>query len=576
MTEASLPSAWHRNVRNAIRSFSPIERVLFVLALLGILAGVIGAFASLHMGNSTTLPARGGTLTEGIVGTPRFINPILTVSDADSDMTTLIFSGLMRIDNRGELVPDLAKSYTISDEGKTYTFTLRDKLTFHDGRPLSASDVLFTIESIRDPLLRSPKRIAWEGISVEAPNRTTIVFQLPEPYAGFLSNATLGVIPKHLWNGLAKDQFMFSDMNVRPIGSGPFFVDDITTTKRGIPISYTLKAFRGYHDVPAFLNRFIVKFYATDNDLALAFNNGNIDLAGGLQEEARDALRHAVQSISFPLPRIFGVFLNYNQKPLFLESSVGKALDRAINRERIITGILGGNGVPLTSPFVPGMVGWNEETLESRFNPEEAEAILKKNGWDRNEETGRWQKTKDKKTTELAFSLATSDTPHLKRVAEFIQEDLESIGIAIELQVYDSQSLQEEVIRPRRYDALLFGQTYNHDSDLFAFWHSSQRNDPGLNIALYANVKVDHALESILRSTDEDQKIEDYETIRSELEKDMPALFLFAPRYLYATRKWVGNFGEEHLLYGIRERLSSAPTWYQRTHRVWKTFIRQN
>ena len=239
-------SSWRRPLKRMdllLRTFSPAERLLlYILSIaLGVSAFVL--LANVNQAVSTEVPTRGGSLTEGAVGTPRFINPLLAVSQTDQDLTTLVYSGLLRAGSGGDYLPDLAESVDISNNGTIYTFHMRKNLTFHDGTPLTSADVLFTVQSAQNPDIKSPRRADWEGVAVAAPDEHTVVFTLPHAYAPFRENATLGILPKHLWENVKPDEFPFSTLNTHPVGSGPYAVKNATLDTTGAPAIYTLAAF---------------------------------------------------------------------------------------------------------------------------------------------------------------------------------------------------------------------------------------------------------------------------------------------------------------------------------------------
>ena len=148
------------------------------------------------------VPSSGGIYKEGIVGTPRFINPVLSISDADRDLTSLVYSGLMRQHTDDTLIPDLAETVEISEDGLSYFFKIRDDAVFHDGEPVTSEDIIFTILTTQNPIIKSPKRANWDGITIEKIDDKNLTFHLQQPYAPFLNNTTLGILPKHIWQGV--------------------------------------------------------------------------------------------------------------------------------------------------------------------------------------------------------------------------------------------------------------------------------------------------------------------------------------------------------------------------------------
>ena len=222
------------------------------------------------------VPAYGGTLTEGIVGTPRFINPVLASSDADRDMTVLVYSGLMRANNNGRLINDMAEKYEISEDGLIYTFTLKPDLVWQDGEPVTAEDIIFTIEKTKDPSMKSSKRGGWEGVSVEKIDDKTVKFSLKKPYAPFIENTTIGILPRHIWGAMSSDQIASSDLNTKPIGSGPYIISEIKRNSLRIISSYELISNKNFALGRPNIKKIIMQFYSSEREILSAYQRGEV------------------------------------------------------------------------------------------------------------------------------------------------------------------------------------------------------------------------------------------------------------------------------------------------------------
>jgi peptide/nickel transport system substrate-binding protein len=558
-----------------IGSFRKTERGIFIILMIAMTAGMIGMISTLNQTFSEKQPTTGGTHIEGVIGSPRFINPVLASTSADRDMVTLVYSGLMRSSDTG-IIPDLASSYTLSEDETTYTFTLRDDIVFHDNTPVTADDIIFTIQKIQDSSLESPLRSAWQGVRIEKEGTHTITFELGEPYAGFLKNTTVGILPRHLWGTLNNEQFAFSDLNIQAIGSGPYMITNIDQSKVGIPERITLRAFKKFTLNPPFIKRVIVRFFANEESLLNGFKDGTLDSIHAIDPEDASEIAEMKRTSTYdaPLPRTFGIFFNQNQAPIFLDSDIIKAFNIAINKEAIIKRVLFGFGTPLDGPLPPTTPGYSEDTettalvLEERL--EQANNLLRQAGWNINDETG----LREKDGNPLSFSLATDSTPELKEIATIVKNRLEEIGVTVNIQVFETGNLEQDIIRPRNYDALLFGQALGHDSDLFAFWHSSQRNDPGLNVAMFTDSTADQLLDEALTTTDEAKRADLYEELDEIITDESPAIFLYSPHFIYIKRgnDLVTRFA--HITTSA-DRLTMIHTWYKETQRVWKPFIKK-
>ncbi len=580
-------SAFVQKITRIIASFSYIERIAFFLFVWIFAIGSLVLLWNINKAFLIEIPADGGSLTEGIIGAPRFINPLLAISDADRDLTILTYSGLLRATALGTLVPDLAQEYSISDDGLTYTFVLRDNIFFHDGTPITADDVVFTVTKAQDSVLKSPKRANWDGVVVEKESDKVVIFRLKQAYAPFLENTTLGILPKHIWEKADPEQFSFSQFNITPVGSGPYTVDNIERDSSGIPASYDLRAFKKYAQGKPYITELHIRFYANEEELTNAFKEGEIESINAISPKTAEALKEKGYRIErSSLPRIFGVFFNQNQASLFTDLTVRKALSVAVDKERIIDEVLSGYGTPIDSPIPPGSIGYtapdSRKTLaevEAESSPEtpgrvaEARAILERNGWTFNEEKGVMEKKTKTGTTELAFALSTSDVPELKETGELVKKQWEAIGARVDLKVFGTGDLNQNVIRPRKYDALLFGEIVGRDSDLFSFWHSSQRNDPGLNVALYANITADKLLEEARTISDTDERIKKYQEFKKEIARDIPAVFIYAPDFIYVLPEKIQGITVGPVK-TPSERFLNIPLWFIETDHIWKFFVK--
>lgn len=559
-------------IHYTFRLFSRRERT--ALAILAFLAAV-GFFGTLNEINkrfSFEMPAPGGTWKEGAVGSPHFTNPILAISDPDRDLAALIYSGLMRPDGKGKLALDLAERYEISSDGLVYTFTLRRDAQFHDGTKITADDVIFTVNLAKNPIVKSPLRANWEGVEAEATTDGRLKFTLKRTYAPFLENTILGILPKHIWEKVDPNEIALSRLNLRPVGSGAWRVEEVSLKESGIVDSYTLKSFRAYLHGEPFIRKMILRFYPSEVELLNAYEAGAIDAAGAISpQNIRKVQRKGGDIKTLTLPRIFGVFFNQNEKSLFVEQEVRKALHFATDKERIIKEVLEGYGTIASSPIPPGILGANVAN-KSEFDIRQARAILEKAGWVKNRESGIYEKIEKKKVTkELLFSVSTSNAPDLVRAADIIKQNWEALGAKVEVLVFEISDLNQNVIRPRRYDALLFGEIVGRDPDPFAFWHSSQRIDPGLNIALYTNRKADQLLEEARSISSPEERKSRYKEFQKEVIADIPAVFLYSPYFIYIVPKTVREFGTEHIVTPA-ERFSNAHRWYFETINVWNIF----
>jgi peptide/nickel transport system substrate-binding protein len=566
-------------------ALSRTGKALFVFLSTILIVSAVVLVYTLNSQLIVAIPGYGGGLSEGIIGSPRFINPVLAISDADRDLSILVYSGLLRATPEGDYTPDLAESYTVSPDGLEYTFILRKNATFHDGTPVTAEDVLFTVAKTQDPALKSPMRANWNGVVAEAIDPHTVRFTLKSPYAPFVQNVTLGILPKHLWQNVSAEEFPFSELNVSPIGSGPFKVNAISRTASGIPSSYDLRAFSKYTLGKPYFSYMTFKFYQSETALAEALGRGDVEAASGLSPTTLKSVPNA-NIVRAPLNRVFGVFFNQNQSEVLRDLDVRKALSSSIDQKALVDEVLGGYGTPLSGPIPPNILpaastampatpAVNQAATSTDRTTLARERLLAK-GWKLGSDgvltktTGKGTSTK---TVRLAFSLSTGNVPELRAAAEYLRREWAKVGVEVDVKIFDQGDLSQNVIRPRKYDALLFGEVVGRELDLFAFWHSSQRNDPGLNIALYANSTADKVLEQLRETGADTERVQLYAKFAAEVTKDIPAIFLYAPDFVYSIPQDIVG-ADLGFIETPSDRFLSVPSWHRETDYVWPIFGR--
>lgn len=559
-----------------LASFTATGRALFLFFAGLCLVSSVALVYILESSIVVAAPARGGSLSEGLIGSPRFINPVLAVSDADRDLSALVYSGLLKAASGGDYTPDLAERYEISPDGLTYTFYIRTNAAFHDGKRVTADDVVFTVTKAQDASLKSPQRANWDGVSVAAIDSRTVRFTLKAPYAPFIQNLSLGILPKHLWQDVSDEEFPFSELNTSPVGSGPYKVKTISRSAGGIPSSYTLQSFTDYALGEPYLTTLTLRFYQSEQALEGAFQDGAVEAASGLSpaniEPGKDT---TIKTAA--LNRVFGVFFNQNQSEVLRDRAVRSALNSAIDRETLVLSVLGGYGTPLMGPLPPSVAPTSHTAASTTGDLAlAAQQQLLKAGWQI--QSGMLVKTTGKgtsaKTTALTFSLATANVPELRAAADYLKREWGRMGAQVTVQVYEQGDLSQNVIRPRKYDALLFGEVVGRELDLFAFWDSSQRNDPGLNIAMYANATADSALETMRQTQDDAQRKSAYQTFVNELNKDIPAVFLYAPDFVYTVPNDLAGL-DLGFIETPSDRYLSVAQWHRDEDYVWPIFLQR-
>jgi peptide/nickel transport system substrate-binding protein len=555
-------SAFER-LSDFIKSLRSGDRVLFYV-LAGFL--VMTSLMSLYALEQTLLekvPTYGGKLVEGEIGNPQFINPLLAISDADRDLSTLTYAGLMGLSGSGELVPVLAESYEVGDDGKTYTFTLKKDAKFTDGTTITAADVVFTVRKAQDPGLKSPEYANWSGVNVAALDPQTVRFTLSKAYAPFVGLTTLGILPARLWQDISNTEFPFSSLQTNPVGSGPFKIANVSRNASGLIRSVTLVANPYYVLGRPYLNGIQFNFYSNAEDLAGALESGAIESAYGIPKNG---------AVTAPYARVFGVFFNPNDNPVYARAEVRKALSLAVDRSAIVESVLGGYATPLMGPVPPG-APIDQVPVPQGDTLGTAVKVLQSGGWTYDGGAREWVNAKAKQTLG-SLTIRTSNVPELKNVASAVKADWEKLGIRVDIELYEPGDLSQNVIRPRKYGALLYGMVIGRDQDLYAFWDSQERNDPGLNIALYVNKTVDALLDETRSTANADTRVANLQKIENIVAADYPAAFLYAPNFIYALPEDLSGVELSQIITPA-DRFATVASWYRYTDAVWPFFAKQ-
>ncbi len=526
------------------------RNILAVLALI-IIGSIIYIPLSVYFNKTTSIASYGGTYSEGIVGEPRYVNPVLVSNDADRDLVRLIYSSLTKYDEKGNLVGDLAESFNVSEDGLAYTFTLKDA-TWHDGQPVTADDVIFTIQAAQNSDYNSPQRINWNNVETEKIDNKTLKLTLKNKYAQFLNNTTIGILPKHIWQDVKPINFRLSDLNLEPIGSGPYKFSQYENDSLGKIEEYELEAYKEYYEGRPYIGKIELKFYPTESELIAAYNRGDVSNIGNISAQNLNRLKFQqrldVKRIKFP--RYFTVFFNPDKSETLSEMGIRQALNYATDKTTIIKEVIDGEALLVKSPIIPVVLGGIDNVDPYIYNPDQARELMRES------------------EAELSITLTTSEWPEFVIVANMLKEQWEAVGFTVELQIADITTMQQ-IIKDRSYEALLFGEVLTIDPDPFSFWHSSQKKSPGLNLAVYDNLEADRLLEEARSTLDPIKRMTSYDDFQKVVMDDAPAIFLYSPLYIYPQDNDIqGN--DMEIISVPSDRFSNINTWFIDTKRIKK------
>jgi len=541
------------------------ERIIVRILIVIIIASLGFLLVKFYQRHIVYLPRQGGTYSEALVGQPSYINPTLCQNDIDRDISQLIYSGLFKYNQALELIPDLAESYEISEDKKTYTIHLRPDVKWHNSNTLLADDVLYTFEIINDSDYNSPLAASFQGVIIERIDDYTITFILPEPFSPFLSNLTFGILPSHIWSDISYSNFRLAEYNTKPIGTGPFQFKELTKDRSGNIKSYTIERNANYYQRAPYLEKIIFKFYPDFESAVNALKNNNIDGVSYIPKNLKESLIKTknVITYSLQLPQYTALFLN-QKNALFKNEDINKALTLATDKQRILDEALNGEGVIVHAPILEGFLGYHPDVIKFDFNPKRAAEVLDEQGWKVPEGGGLRQKD----GAELKFTLTTVDQTEYLKTTNILRENWEAINVGVELKIMNPLRVDKEIIKPRNYEAFLYGEIMGADPDPYPFWHSSQTFNGGLNLSNYYNKEVDQLLEEARRIDDSEERHIKYIHFQNTLADDAPAIFLYSPLYDYGVTKDIKGFDTKRITVPS-DRFNGVEDWYIKTKLGW-------
>jgi peptide/nickel transport system substrate-binding protein len=528
-------------------------------------------------------PALGGSYSEGVQGQPLYINPVVAHSNpVDSDLNLLIFSSLFRYDADGKLMPDLVSAWERSENGLTYTVHLKNSVKWHDNQPLTAEDVLFTLNLIKNPTYGSSLRGNWEGIDVVKTDDYTLTFTLKKAYTPFLHNLTFGILPKHLWAEVTSDKFLLTDLNRKPVGSGMYVFNRLDKDQNGKITAVILRINKDYYGPKPHLNEIVFRFYASPDEIRDAYTKGEVKGIANIETADADAIKNLgdIKIYEIPTTRIYGIFFNQKKSVVAADKVVREALSKSLDKNDLLAEALNNRGMVVNTPLTPNMLGYDESLNKYDFNPDSAIENLKSAGWNELNDKERKKlknapdysevaRYSEKNKKFLTLTLTVPNYPELVKTADLIKSQWLKAGLDLKLDIVDTSETLQNKITDRNYDALLFGEVLQADPDPTPFWHSSSKQAPGLNLSMYENQEVDNLLDTARQEVNEGKRAELYQQFQQKVMQDTPAIFLFSPYYLYGVSGDYQGVGDK-IIYNPYNRLDDIGNRYLYTTRMRK------
>lgn len=541
-----------------------------IIALAGIV--LLGAYLSSLVVIRTTVvvPERGGTYVEGVAGVPQYINPLLAqYNPVDQDLAALVFNGLTRADGFGGLHPDLASNWSVSDDGLSYVFRLREDVQWSDGQRFDADDVIFTIRLMQDPNFPGPPylRDLWSTVKVEKIDASTLRFVLSEPFPPFIDYTTIGILPEHILGNISARELLNQPFNLAPTGTGPFQVQEVSAQRA------VLTANRRYRGTPSLINHLEFRFYPDQQSIYTAYEVGEINGISGISALDVPAVQ-TQPSLSIYTARLSSyaiIYLNLQDRegsPFFQDSKVRQALLLALDRQALIDESLHGQGMVANSPILAWSWAYNSNLPPPAYDPAQAAALLEEAGWLDSDGDSR----RDKKDVPLAFTMLVSDRPDLVKVAEMVAQQWRALGIDATVEPIGA-GLGEN-LSTHQFQAALVEIQISGDPDPYPFWHQTQIEN-GQNYAGWNHRAASEALEQARATSDRGRRTDLYNQFQEIFAAEVPSLILYYPVYIYALDQNVKGVQLAPLITPA-DRFRNIGDWYVLTRRVVVSEAAQN
>jgi len=540
-------------------------------------------------------PAPGGTYVEGMVGSPQYVNPLLCqYNDVDRDLCTLIFSGLLRFDERGQLQSDLADSWEVSPDGLVYTFRLRPNARWHDNRPVTAEDVIYTIKLLQDPNFPGQQDVAalWRTVKAEEVNSLTVQLTLQEPYTPFLQYVTtgnFGVLPKHVLGDVKAADLPALPFNRKPIGSGPFQVEQFGSSETGQSQQVLLSAFAGYYGRQPYIAKVDFKFYPDYPSMLAAYRAGEIQ---GLSKVPADQLTSVrdTPSVNLYTGRLAAytmIFLNQGNDalPFFQDQNVRQALLLSLDRRQILEEVLHNQGTIADSPLIPDTWAYAADLPPVIPNRDRARQLLNEAGWRYPVAQQPVREAGDevvirptpvvglndtpirvKDGVPISFTLYTNNNPLQVALAQAVAQQWLDIGVQASVLPVQT-GLRSNYLEPRNYQAALIDVQLPSDPDPYPFWHETQADPPGQNYSQFRDRDMSEVLEQARRTNDQAQRASLYHKFQEMFREKTPGILLYYPVYNYGISEKVRDVQIGPIAVSA-DRFRTLPDWYVITRRV--------
>lgn len=548
-----------RKLAKVFRGYSEIDKAISFacigIVMLMLFKMIVFPYGLFNFGDESVY-------TEGLVGQNGFqnLNPLFVdYNDLDREVCRLVFSGLMKYDARKEAIVGDMASLTINEDKTEYTFVLKNGLKWQDGQPLTSDDVFFTFAYIiQDPAFQNDVLKAnFDGVEITQVDSHTIKFKLPRPNVFFATSMTTGILPKHILETVPADSLLYSTFNKKPIGSGPYVVTEPIQQFKDGRMQVTLAMNPNYYGINPKIEKYRFISYPTMDKLVdeITAVNGIVKVSGEYATDLKTRGDYVV--MPYDLPQYMAVFINTDRVKY---SKIRYALLKSIDKDELL------KEVPDKEAIYSPVLQLDQESIAVKTDIAAAKQALTDAQYNYPKSDSKFRTDKDGEILKLSllareFEEGSQQAEEVSTVLKFLEKSWEGIGVQIDVQILSVDHLNERIMN-RDYDLLLVGQTLGYASDdAYSFWHSSQVDTNGLNLSNYKSFQVDSLIEQIRLTFESEERLEKLKTLSSQLQTDVPAIFLYKPVYYYASDDKVEGIKVNGMAYSS-DRFSNLDEWH--------------
>ena len=471
-----------------------------------------------------TISLFSSTLHLSISANPSRVNPILATDSASGTISGWVFNSLITYNKEGKIKLELAKSYHFVDD-TTLIFKLRDDVKWHDGKPFSAQDIVFTYKTITSPKIFTPYASEFRYVkSVEALDNYTIKITYKKPYFKALETWMMGILPKHLLEN--EKDLMTSSFNQHPIGTGPYKLKGFEISK-----DIELRANKDYFIHKPNIDKIIYHFIPDPSTEFLMLKSHKLDVGNlsPLQIERQiDKSFKDYYAIYEDISHGY-TYMGFNLKnPKFKNPKVRLAISLAIDRQELVDILFFGHGRVCNGPFMPGTFAYNENVKAPKRDIKRAKQLLKEAGYDKNHP--------------LSFEIVTNSNNSTRMYAvQILQHQLKDIGVKVTIRALEWQAFLNTIIAPRHFEAIVLGWSLGLMPDAYSIWHGDSDKKGGFNFVHYHNKRVDKLIKKAEQTVDKKKLSVIYKEIFKLIAQDNPYLFLYIPNSITVVNKKIKN-----------------------------------